>query len=361
MPLYAEEPDIETTKLVDGAGINLAAISVAGALKVDNSAVTQPISGSVVANQGTPNTVGNSWPVKITDGIDALVVNTDGSINVNTTLGAPGVPIKIGVNYPQIDRILIPSGQTSLLLQTLIPSGQIWNLTDWDGSGDGTGFYQLHLRDDSGISETLVESCDSLTGWAKGGSVSTFVLESTIKTQGTNSINAALAFSAKGKQTGTLTKTFSPTVNLSSGELLKIDTYLTTSTVNIFIKISQGGNNYTFSEQLTNINTWTTLAFNLNEITSFDLTAVSSIQITFKENADTKINSVCYVDNIRYQTGAIRTLIDAFIAGQGIPHQQLFVNSLSLTGTGALSLEITVTNTDTAAYNYSVGFMGKII
>jgi len=345
MPLYIDEPDIEALKLVDSAGVNLAAISAAGALKVDNSAVTQPISGSV----------------RVTDGTDLLVVNTDGSINVNTTLGAPGVPIKIGVNYPQIDRISIPSGQTSLVLQTLIPNGQVWNLTDWDGGGDGKGWYQLYIRDDSGITETLVETCDALTGWAKGGSVSTFVLEPTLKTQGTNSINAALAFSARGKQTGTLTRTFSPTVNLSSGELLKMDVYPTTSTVNILIKISQGGSNYTFTEQLTNINTWTTLVFDLNEITTFDLTAVSAIQITFKENLDTKINSICYVDNIRYQTGATRILIDAFIAGAGIPHQQLFVNSLSFTGTGVLSLELVVTNTDTAAYYYSAGFMGKIL
>lgn len=37
---------------------------------------------SVIANQGTPNTNANGWPVKVTDGTDVLAVNGDGSINV---------------------------------------------------------------------------------------------------------------------------------------------------------------------------------------------------------------------------------------------------------------------------------------
>lgn len=33
---------------------------------------TQPVSGTVTGNQGTPNSIGNSWPVEITDGTDVL-------------------------------------------------------------------------------------------------------------------------------------------------------------------------------------------------------------------------------------------------------------------------------------------------
>jgi hypothetical protein len=42
------------------------------AVKVDGSAVTQPVSGTVTANQGTPNTLANGWPVEITDGTNVL-------------------------------------------------------------------------------------------------------------------------------------------------------------------------------------------------------------------------------------------------------------------------------------------------
>jgi hypothetical protein len=37
-----------------------------------NFPATQPISGTVTANQGTPNTIANSWPVEITDGTNIL-------------------------------------------------------------------------------------------------------------------------------------------------------------------------------------------------------------------------------------------------------------------------------------------------
>jgi hypothetical protein len=43
----------QKTKIVDSGGANVAAVSAAGALKVDNSAVTQPVSGTVTANAGT--------------------------------------------------------------------------------------------------------------------------------------------------------------------------------------------------------------------------------------------------------------------------------------------------------------------
>lgn len=43
----------QKTKLVDSAGTNLATISAAGALKIDGSATTQPVSGTITANAGT--------------------------------------------------------------------------------------------------------------------------------------------------------------------------------------------------------------------------------------------------------------------------------------------------------------------
>lgn len=46
---------IGNVELVDSAGTNKASISAAGAIKVDNSAVTQPVSGTVTANVGTTN------------------------------------------------------------------------------------------------------------------------------------------------------------------------------------------------------------------------------------------------------------------------------------------------------------------
>jgi hypothetical protein len=42
-------------------------LTTAGALRIDGSAVTQPVSGTVTSNQGTANSLANAWSTKITD------------------------------------------------------------------------------------------------------------------------------------------------------------------------------------------------------------------------------------------------------------------------------------------------------
>lgn len=49
------------------AQTNPLSLTTAGALRVDGSAVTQPVSGTVTSNQGTANTLANAWSIKITD------------------------------------------------------------------------------------------------------------------------------------------------------------------------------------------------------------------------------------------------------------------------------------------------------
>lgn len=47
-------------------------LTTAGALRIDGSSVTQPVSGTVTANQGAPNTIANKWPVQVTDGTNVM-------------------------------------------------------------------------------------------------------------------------------------------------------------------------------------------------------------------------------------------------------------------------------------------------
>lgn len=42
-------------------------LTTAGALRIDGSGVTQPVSGTVTSNQGTANSLANAWSIKITD------------------------------------------------------------------------------------------------------------------------------------------------------------------------------------------------------------------------------------------------------------------------------------------------------
>jgi len=69
------------TRISDG--VDVVNVSAAGALQVDGSAVTQPVSGTVTANQGTPAVTANRWPVQITDGTDLALVTAAGAVVVD--------------------------------------------------------------------------------------------------------------------------------------------------------------------------------------------------------------------------------------------------------------------------------------
>lgn len=67
-------PAGQAVELLDSGGTNKASISAAGALKVDGSAVTQPISGTVTANQG-----GAPWSVTLPAGQAVELLDSGGT------------------------------------------------------------------------------------------------------------------------------------------------------------------------------------------------------------------------------------------------------------------------------------------
>ena len=80
-------------------GQALAAGSVPVVLTASQITALTPLS-TVTANQGTPNTAPNGWPVKITDGTNTAMVNVNGSITVAgiSAVGAAPVNPPVGVS-----------------------------------------------------------------------------------------------------------------------------------------------------------------------------------------------------------------------------------------------------------------------
>jgi hypothetical protein len=75
----------QKTKLIDTGGANVASVSAAGALKVDGSAVTQPVSGTVTANQGTAAASTAGWPIVTGDVAESTAAWTSATAS-NTAL-----------------------------------------------------------------------------------------------------------------------------------------------------------------------------------------------------------------------------------------------------------------------------------
>lgn len=129
-------------------------LTTAGALRIDGSAVTQPVSGTVTANQGTANTLANAWSTKITDATNgpaavkaastaavaadpALVVaiSPNNSITVNTNdVTGTGTLNALNATAP-----VVLSGHSSIGMQlvagtlvgTIVPEVSIDGGTTW--------------------------------------------------------------------------------------------------------------------------------------------------------------------------------------------------------------------------------------
>lgn len=70
-------------------------------VSVTNFPATQPISGTVTANQGTANSAANRWPVQITDGTDLALVSAAGALlvdgsGVTQPISAAALPLPAG-------------------------------------------------------------------------------------------------------------------------------------------------------------------------------------------------------------------------------------------------------------------------
>ncbi len=134
-----------TVRVQDGVGATLATVTGANALKVDGSAVTQPVSGTLTANAGagnfnvvgavTANQGGAPWTQRIQDGVGvtlasvtaANALKTDGSA-VNQPITSPSVPggrpantlpvSPAGATFSDLGRNLSGAGTTTVELTT---------------------------------------------------------------------------------------------------------------------------------------------------------------------------------------------------------------------------------------------------
>lgn len=120
-----------TSKVTDGT--NTATVTAANALKVDGSAVTQPVSGTVTANQG-----GAPWTVK-PDGTAWTQTGTSADVNVTNTVTVTGTVAATQSGTWTIDSITNPVTVTGSVSVSNFPATQNVNLTQVGGSAVALG------------------------------------------------------------------------------------------------------------------------------------------------------------------------------------------------------------------------------
>lgn len=129
-------------------------LTLAGALRVDGSGSTQPISGTVTANQGSAAALAGAWPVEITDGTNVLGTSShpvridptgtttqpvSGSVSITGTVAVTQSTSPWVDNITQIGGSAIALGQTTMSasLPVTIASNQsavASNITQLSGS-----------------------------------------------------------------------------------------------------------------------------------------------------------------------------------------------------------------------------------
>jgi hypothetical protein len=72
-------------------------LTATGALRVDASAATQPVSGTVTSNQGTAAATASAWPTKTTDGTNVAAVKAASTAAVATD---PALVVSLSPNSP---------------------------------------------------------------------------------------------------------------------------------------------------------------------------------------------------------------------------------------------------------------------
>lgn len=96
---------LDTITLGTNPGVNI------GTVAVSNFPATQPVSGTVTANQGTPNTIANSWPVEMTDGTNILGTAAH-PVRTDPT-GATTQPISGAISFTAPQHVITDTGSTT--------------------------------------------------------------------------------------------------------------------------------------------------------------------------------------------------------------------------------------------------------
>lgn len=137
------QPIAAGTNIIGKFGIDQTTPGTTNAVSVTNFPGTQPVSGTVTANQGTANTVANAWPVKNTDGTNVAAVKAASTAAVATD---PSLVVALSPNSP------IPTGSNvigALTANQSVNNAQVNGVAVSTGSGvNGTGVQRVTIATD---------------------------------------------------------------------------------------------------------------------------------------------------------------------------------------------------------------------
>jgi len=293
-----------------------------------------------------------SWETVLLKGTsDATDFETNYKASSNKPLFPPQVNFKdLGDNIP-IALVNIAANKIARVIDLEIPAGKRWDISSWDASGSNDGFYELIELFGTQV-DTLRDAMDATTGWSITVGPGTLSLDTTDKVQGTGSLK--ISGTGTGGAQITLQKTVSPTQNWSADSEVAFwcKASSLTNSPKVWLRVSQAATTYTFSQQALGT-AWNEFRFDLTEITNFDKTAVSKVEIFVKNTASRDF----HFDELHTLSLGDSSEIDHFFSGAKVPYNHIF--SVPIQIPAGHRVIVNVTNKQGVAGDFEVGMNGN--
>jgi hypothetical protein len=206
-------------------------VTPSGALVVDGTDSTQPVSGTVTANQGAANTIANAWPSKITDGTNTTSVTASSALKVDGSavtqpISAASLPLPTGASTETtLAKLALAQGSTTsgqsgtLILGAVTTSAPTYTTAQSSPlSLDTTGA----LRVNASITSTVVTASSSSITSAASSASSVSLLASNASRKGATFFNDST--SVLYLKMGATASTTSYTVQIPSNGYYEIPT-----------------------------------------------------------------------------------------------------------------------------------------
>lgn len=125
-----------TTDGTTGGPQQVLKVNADGSINVDFAPLT-----AVTANQGTPNTIANAWPVELTNGTNIANVNPDGSLNVNVVTSSSKVLYSLFNSISSVS-----NGVLTTILSYTVPIGKTDFLSLIEVSGTNMAQFDVYIN-----------------------------------------------------------------------------------------------------------------------------------------------------------------------------------------------------------------------
>lgn len=245
-------------------------------------------------------------------------------------------------------------GNRVLVLSVPVPENKLWYLTSWSGSGTGKGYFSIVDYSDLSSTVNVLDNIDSATNWTIREKVISLTLDTSVKKTGVGSLKVVC--DCKNNEKTRFDKTYTQPFNLSTSDEILVWIYGHGNGKTVTLKLWQGSLSYEWAAVPIREG-WGKYSFPLEEISTFDKTAVTKFEFIIYANGVTTNGEAYWFDEIEALSDVDQREISSFYTGPFNPYQQIFPIPIKIESQHFV--RIFITNLDSSINNFECEFNGR--